>query len=267
MWLTGSISRPLDSCLNPTHPSTTDLARLLNLLVFSQKYLVHRLQAHITSLVAPLTQPSTISSHLKNGLSPLRVIEVATILNDKNMRAAARSVVLEDLWLDPGRDTTRDAVDPYDALIYGETVGDKEVIGASYYRILVSWDRHKPWDVRLSQSHIQTLHAGRDNLLDLWRERIGRLGKGYYASKPDLFIFNTPGGIVRQGFLHGLWVAISAEDLVLWDLVGLYRVIIKTWVSVVGETGVDVWQGRLELIQQNMYDTFVQEASEATSTS
>lgn len=253
------MSRPLDSCLNPSHHSTTNLARLLNLLVFSQKYLVHRLQAHLMSLVSPLTQTTTISSHLKNGLSALRVIEVATILNDNDMRTVARSIILGDLWLDPDRDASRDLVDPYDALIYGETIADKEVIGASYYRIAVSRDWSKPWDTRLSQCHIQNLLTGRNALLMEWQTTSDSWGRG---AKNSTAMFNFPidgtGGCIKQNWLHGVWVAIAQKEVELHDIVGRYRVVIDVFAEVkaTGDLKSNLVT-RIETLRTEVYSMFV----------
>lgn len=246
--------RPFDSCINPSHPTTTDLRRVLDLQVFSQKYLAHRLQAYLKTLVEPLVELGTLPSHLNEGLSALRVFEVARLLNDEVMSQSTRSIIMDGLR---GVGNAYSPVDAYDALLYAEAVSDTGVIGAAYYHILLSRVRGSAWDPRLSQLHIEALNRGRNTLLDEWQSWFDTIGSDFSTSG-SLYKFTVGGRSCQQSLLHGIWSTLADAKLAPEDLIGKYQTVLQTAAKVRARSGLEADLSlRLSSLNLRMHEIFV----------
>jgi len=137
---------PLCSCINPLNPIRQNLSRLLNLALFCQKYQCSELQTFIENLAIPLMQTNNLPSNLTKELTFLRVAEIAHTLNHTDMSAVSQSIVVANLW-------ENGVTNAFEALVLGECINDKLIIGTAYYQILVSQSPKWTEDPRLNERH------------------------------------------------------------------------------------------------------------------
>lgn len=246
---------PMKSCLNPTHEALSDLGRLLDLLLFCHKYVIAELEAHILPIVIPLTTADTLRSHLTAELTAYRLVEISNILSLPEIAATARTMILDDLWSDESQDA-------FDALLFGEQMADKEIVGAAYYQILVS--RLKPWafDKRLTEQHRLQLKHGEVRCTLAWNQTFDSWGLETLhpvVSAPGPHIACNLG--FSQWWLHNVWVEIARGRYLVCDVVGRIRAACRCTVGYDGHLGVSPPQ-ELEKIKATLYTFFVPEVTE-----
>lgn len=211
----------------PTHPSATDLKRLLELLLLCHKYLAHKIEEHVLSIALPLTRTKVLGSHLDDELTIFRIVEIANILGQPDIAITARTMILDDLWSERPKDA-------YDALLFGEQVNDKEVIGAAYYQILVSGSN--PWasDVRLTEKHRLRLERGGIRLTEAWVQISDDWGSRASPFQPPQPATNPyphtialyqpdPPPDPSRYWIHEVWRQVGARRYSSYDVIGRLR--------------------------------------------
>lgn len=210
--------RPLKSCLNPSHPIVKDLKRLLNLLVLVNKYDANEIEDYLIALVEPLTQPSPMETHLNKGLSASDVLRIANRVGRPSIAQSAQTVILDQLW---GKNAL---TSPYETLVFGEELGDKAIIGASYYQILLHGEGN--WSTAdLTDIHRRNLTVGRLKCGEEWQKIFDSVAgagdhpivnsmdwKDDYYSRPSARIVN-------------LWRSLGQSHLPWYDLMGKIEIL------------------------------------------
>lgn len=246
------MSRPLESCLNPSHPSSSDLRRLLELLLLCHKYLATILEAHIISLIMPLTRVDVLASNLKDGLTVFKLIEIAKIVNQPEIAANARATVLAELWSGGSKS-------PYDALIFGESINDKEIIGAAYYQTLLY--RWPMWslDKRLSEQHRRHIKYGMNRCGEEWQKVFNSWG--LLAAKGEVLEHQNHAGCALHSFwLQSMWVEMAKDKLQWFDVVGKLCAAIRFAAQYdCFARGRKAMEDELARIKTNLYALFVPE--------
>lgn len=139
--------------MNPTHTTTKDLRRLLNLLVLLNKYDVQEYEEYLVTLIEPLTSQDTLKTHLKEDLSASDVLRISKKVQQPSIAESARKVLLDQIW---GKEAL---TSPYESLLFGEELADNTIIGASYYHILLQGQ--EAWlTSNLTETHRRNLLAG-----------------------------------------------------------------------------------------------------------
>lgn len=241
---------PLESCLNPSHPSASDLGRLLELLLLCHKYLATKLEAHIVSTVARLTRADVISLHLAKGLTAFRVFEIANIVNQPEIATRARGLILSELWSD------HHSKSPHDALLFGERMGDKEIIGAAYYQTLLY--RWPLWslDRRLTEQHRRHLKYGMVRCGEEWQKIFDSWGMRNEPVEHQ----SHSGCTLRDSWLQGIWQEIAKSKLQWFDVIGKLCAAIQFAAQYdCFAAGRQSMESELERIQGNLYACFVPE--------
>lgn len=238
--------------MNPSHPSSSDLGRLLELLLLCHKYLATKLEAHIVSQVTLLTRADVLASNLTKNVTAFRVVEVARIVNQPELASRARALLLADLWSDHTKS-------PYEALLFGERMGDKEIIGAAYYQTLLY--RWPMWslDRRLTDQHRRHLKYGMTRCGEEWQKLFDSWGmqavKGHVLEHPIHPLCPLP-----NYWLQGIWQEIAKSKLQWFDVVGKLCASIQFAAQYdCFEAGRQSMENELERIKTNLYACFVPE--------
>lgn len=83
---------------------------------------------------------------------------MAHIIDNAEMAIAPRNMVLADLWTDG-------STNAFEALLLGESINDKSIIGTAYYQILVSESPRWVEDARLNERHRRHLECGNNQCI------------------------------------------------------------------------------------------------------
>jgi len=213
---TAMLLTPLKSCIYPSHPTTKDVGRLLRLLVLCNKYAAREFEEHLVGIVKPLVQEETLPSNLKADLTVTEVLRVANAVDRLELAEAARQILLDELWGDSTRLPTS-TCSSHETLLFAESIGDEELIGAAYYRLLMSGD------VPCSSPLRQTLDRGMIRCGEEWQKIFNSWGQGKTVSGGSLwrdegFYRSCPSS--SELFLSGVWSSISEASLPWFDVVG-----------------------------------------------
>jgi hypothetical protein len=183
---------------------------LLRLLVFCNKYAAREFEEHLVTLVKPLVQADTLSSSLGVDLTVTEVLRIANMVDQPVIAEVARQNFLDELWGDC-ETTTPLAGPPYETLLFAESIGDKELIGAAYYQILISGDTSGS-----TPALRQTLDRGMIRCGEEWQKVFNLWGQGKYEKE-----FSCAN--CHQRHLYGIWSRIAAASLAWYDVVGKVR--------------------------------------------
>lgn len=242
----------------------SDLERLLDLLLFCQKYEISELETHVLHLVLGLTGADTIQSHLTNSLSVFRVVEISDTLSEPRIATSARAIIVSDLWSGQmnhinvdgekkegstrARRSSDDPADAVDVLHFGERMRDAEVIGAAYYQILVS--HHERWALegRLTELDRQRLRRGAQSCARVWQRIFDDWGVG----------IGIASGYHSHEAMFGLWKGIAEGRFAHYDVIGKLEAARAYGRERWDEKG-DVFkaQERLERIKADLYGLFL----------
>ena len=130
---------------------------------------------------------------------------------------AARQILLDELWGDSTKLPTL-ACSSHETLLYAESIGDKELIGAAYYRLLISGD------VPGSSPLRQALDRGMIRCGEEWQKIFNSWGQGKTVSGRSLWYdedrryYHHPSS--SETFLSGAWSSIAEASLPWFDVVG-----------------------------------------------
>lgn len=217
-----------------------------------------------------MMQRNTLSSHLTDEFTIFRVLEIAHILDRVDMMTTPRDMILEDLW-GSGKASA------YDALMLGEDINDKMIIGTAYYQILVSKSRKWIDDGRLNERHRRHLEYGNHrciaeslSMLQLWGrwaiEQHPTSTLRYHHSRSEY-----PPSLLGPDhrWLHLMLTGMAEDDCAPGDVVRRYEMALQ--VAPRASARVSVWstvssltgnQERLEealkQFKTNIYSYFVQ---------
>jgi len=243
---------PLESCLNPSHTSASDLKRLLDLLLLCHKYLATKLEDHIVSLITPLTRVDVLASNITDGLTVFKVVEIAKIVNQPEIAANGRALILAELW-------SGAAKSPYDALIFGENINDKEVIGAAYYQTLLY--RWPMWSLekRLGDQHRRHIKYGMNRCGEEWQKIFNSWGS--LAAQGEALKHENHTGCALQTFwLQSIWVEAAKDKLQWFDVVGKLCAAIRFAAQYdCFADGRKAMEAELTRVKTNLYALFVPE--------
>ncbi|KAF8323423.1 hypothetical protein DL93DRAFT_2162576 [Clavulina sp. PMI_390] len=129
--LVAMLLTPLKSCLNPKLPIASDLKRLLSLFVVLRKYLIDELAGHVKELILPLITPESLPKRLSKHLTAADVIRIAHLVDDLSLAETARCILLDRIW------ARESSTPPLNILRFGQDLGEKEIIGAAYYQLVL----------------------------------------------------------------------------------------------------------------------------------
>lgn len=216
------------------------------------KYLATKLEAHIVSLITPLTRVDVLASNLTDGLTAFKVIEVASIVHQPEIAANARRLVLAQLWSGASKS-------PYDALVFGESINDKEIIGAAYYQTLVY--RFPMWSLekRLSEQHRRHIKYGIVRCGEEWQKIFNAWG--LLAGKGEAPEHQNHVGCNLQAFwLQSMWIEMAKDKLQWFDVVGKLCAAIRFAAQYdCFEGGRKAMEAELTRVKGNLYALFVPE--------
>lgn len=256
----------MQSCLNlsGSYPTTSDLERLLDLLLFCQKYEIVELEAHVLDIVLDLTHADNIKSHLTKSLSIYRVVEISDTLSEPAIAESARDIILLDIWSNQvgavhhmrkkkqkrSSRVMRDQKDPadfVDVLFFGERMRDTEIIGAAYYQILVYARPRLPLDKRLVDRHRRHLEFGMKSCAEEWQQILDgwALGSGMQSNSYE------------SSALFGMLKAIAAGKFAYYDVVGKLEAV-RAYAEDKWGSGTDKFltKEKLQCIKASLYSNF-----------
>lgn len=239
--------------MSPSHPSSSDLGRLLELLLLCHKYLAAKLEAHIVAQVTQLTRADVLASNLSKNVTAFRVIEVARIVNQPELATRARALALTDLWSDHSKS-------PYEALLFGERMGDKEIIGAAYYQTLLY--RWPMWslDRRLTDQHRRHLKYGMTRCGEEWQKIFDAWGILQATKGEALEHQNDHKCTLQDNWLQGIWQEIAKSKLQWFDVIGKLCVAIQFAAQYdCFDAGRRSMEAEMERIKASLYACFVPE--------
>lgn len=211
--------------------------------------MVDDLETYLLSIVTPMTHADVLGTHLTDTLTAWRIVEISSILGQAEIARTARAMILKKLW-------AGEPSDAFETLLFGERVGDKEIIGASYYQILVS--RSRPWahDDRLTELHRQHLEFGRRRCAESWDEIFNDWG--FRAQIPS----SSRSNYIRfdQYWLLAIWKEIAQGKYAGYDVVGRLQAA-KRCTDRYDKSWSGMPQKKQEEIQATMYTHFVPEVA------
>jgi len=158
-----------------------------------------------------------LPSNLKADLTATEVLRVADVVDRPEIAEAARQILLDELWGDSTKPPTP-ACSPHKTLLFAESIGDKELIGAAYYQLLLSGG------VPGSSPLRQTLDRGMIRCGEEWQKIFNSWGQGKTVSGGSLCCSedhphsecNDP----TERVLSGIWSHIAEASLPWFDVVG-----------------------------------------------
>lgn len=249
--------------------------------MFCRAYKATELYTYILPLVKSLTHPDALRANLTNGLTACRISELAQDLNETEIAATARSIVLADLWLDqlelpvlvhswqwlpPSTNSQSSSVhataqDPYNALMYGERMEDKEVIGAAYYQLMLASLSPGVYDERLTAHQRHCLQRGTLACAVKWQELFDLWGDTLTSELEDHH------GYEIERWLHGAWRALALRKLANYDVLGkaveVIRCALRTGIP---EETIAQMKQSVDDIKSNLHTLFICDVA-TTSTS
>ena len=258
-------SSPLQSCINPSHPATEELGRLLRLLVLCNKYGAREFEEHIAKFVENLTRQDQPRWDLGADLPITEVMNIAIVVDRPQFFERARQVLVDEVWGAPdSRTVPAVARQPHELLIYAESIGDKELIGFAYYQLLVSGDK-----TGLTPSLCQTLNRGMTRCGEEWEKIFNSWGQGKQVSGGSLFYCEVCGhgdyiSAEETGkFLRSLWPTIARASLPWYDVVGKLRraVTISAYSPYCCRKSIGPAKRELSRIKKEVYSYFMEEGS------
>lgn len=193
------------------------------------KYGIKEFEQHLVALIEPLTKPGVLETHLKANLSASDVLRIALKVNQPSMADTARAILLERLW------AKESSTSPYETLRLGESLGDKVIIGASYYRILLfgrsSWSSAPG----LTSDDRRKLMTGMIKCGEEWQILFDALGSPHQGPKHPLIHRDcrskNPSGVkaskTQRPVTGSLWDNLALRKLPWFDLMGKIDVMIK----------------------------------------
>jgi hypothetical protein len=213
---------PLHSCIHPSHPANEELGRLLRLLVLCNKYGIREFEEHVLTLVKPLSHPDRLPSNLKADLTATEVIRVAILVNQPEIAEGARKILRDEVWGDRTKVPAAIARLPYETLLYAESIGDKDLIGAAYYRLLISGDKAGS---TCTPSLRQTLDRGMIRCGEEWQKIFDSWGRGKSAAGGPLLYCEYCGHSLsgQERFMSRIWSLIAEASTPWYDVAGKVR--------------------------------------------
>ena len=215
-------SSPLQSCINPSHPATKKLGRLLRLLVLCNKYGAREFEEHIAKFVQRLIGPNRPRWDLDADVTIIEMMKIANVVDRPRIFKRARQILLDEAWGATDSTSVRAvALPPHELLLYAESIGDKELIGFAHYQLLVSGDK-----TGLTPSLCQTLNRGMIRCGEEWERIFRSWAQGKRVSGGSLCnceVCGSYGYNRNEGFLHGVWSAIAMASLPWYDVAGKLR--------------------------------------------
>lgn len=179
------------------------------------------LEAYVLPLVRSMSCPDAFVGNLTNGFTVYRVGKLATALNESDIAATARIIILAELWSNPSKD-------PYDSLLYGEHVGDKEIAGVAYFHLLLRQPSRWDFDKRLTEQHRLRIQSGMIECAERWQTLFDSWGKRVPSRKLRTKGKNpsssSSGG---DGWLHGAWNALADRSCAFYDILGKAEAVIE----------------------------------------
>lgn len=235
---------------------------MLELLRFCHRYIILHLQAHVTFLLKPLTETSTLRECLTGsdhgGLSTARILEVANDIDSHMMTNSARGLVIEETWKERKKpDTAPLLSDIHNILEFGERNADHEIVTCAYYQILLSKPQGVPWDTaRLNARQIAILERGKEMLSKEWEDIFLDLGT---REGKVTHAHNHRG--LGQTVLHAFWARLAEAKFLPYDVVGRLQLLLVVWKDCGAWYGdgsnVHVIERWLLRVQTNIRDFFI----------
>ena len=181
-----------------------------------------------------------------------KVVEIAKIVNQPEIAANGRALILAELWSNVSKS-------PYDTLIFAESVNDKEMIGAAYYQALLY--RWPMWslDKRLSEQHRRHIKYGMNRCGEEWQKIFNSWG--LLAAQGEVFgHMNHSGCTLHTFWLQSIWVEVAKDKLQWFDVVGkLCAAICFAAQYDCFADGRKAMEAELARIKTNLYALFVPE--------
>lgn len=265
------ISRPKSSLLDLALPPLTPVARKLgqnhplrqrlDLLCLCHKYESTEFENNLLSVILPMSSDRDILmdhiTPIDPELTPYRLLDISEMLNQPKIGSVARNLILEKIWDRYFHMTQEQAVE---ALMFGERVGDKQIVGAAYYRVMLWLDRPHP----LTPS-ISTLLGDYENL---YQENLRR-GKERCSGEWDRIFAEWGSGedeALSAEWLGQTWLALVKSNFPQCDVVGKVSAGLNVLLRNSGGSGGWDWKrvavkAQLDSIKFSIYECFLPEAA------
>ena len=151
--------RPLESCLDCSSSSSSDLPKVLKVYTIAHKYRACAIEERVKEIAVGLATPDDIRSHISPSLTAIHIYDTAIDVECEEIAGVLRGVIVEDSW--GGKIT------PFDMLALGECFDDPEFLGLAHYQIVLLGR-----DVWSNSSHLTISHRDHltTGLLNLYKE-------------------------------------------------------------------------------------------------
>lgn len=137
-----------------------------------------------------------------------------------------------------------------DMLDFAERIGDKELIGGAYYRVMCSVysSEHRGW--KLDARRMAKLEHGKAQLISKWQEIFEDWGLQQFQSEVS--------EAKDEFWLHRVWKALAKGRFPLHDVVGKIKAAMSTLRvrNGIGNPRRELMQTQLDEIKSVLYDTF-----------
>lgn len=192
----------------PPDPNSSqeNLERLLNLLCLCHKYESSVFENNLLATILPITRDAgALTGHLSLTLTPYQVLETACILGHEEVGRGARCIILEEIW-------GSSFVPTIEKLRFGERIGDNEIVGAIYYRIMCpAYGTEGTVASVLSELDAhqnENLERGKRKCADKWHAIFDEWGVNAELAGDN------------SQWLHMTWTALARGHFTPYDIVG-----------------------------------------------
>ncbi|KAF8297756.1 hypothetical protein DL93DRAFT_2161208 [Clavulina sp. PMI_390] len=226
-----TLMSPLDSFLFQPEKITENLRRSLEFLELLHKYEFDQLEQYVWELVEPMTSKEALPIHLTADLTIWDAFRRGQILDRPGLMHSARAIILERLWAkDP-------SISPHYLLRFGEDLGDKTIIGAAYYHVVLGGS--PAWmeaDSLVTVQDCQRLESTRARLAEAWQTMFDSIGQSNGSlEQPTSEIIHrccwdpSSGyyGYTTQDRVHNLVTRLGRSKTPYFDMMGKIQAVIE----------------------------------------
>lgn len=202
-----------------------------------------------------MTQEGTIKSHLTPEITLRRILETSCRRGYSEIGKAAHQIILKGVWDDATNPTAE-----LEMLDFAERIGNKELIGAAYYRVLCSGSASIEDGLfagrELDASRLAKLEHGRKLLTLKWQELFEKWGVETASDE--------------SVWLQEVWIALAKGRFPLHDVVGRVKAAMKSIIDTSGGIFRYMMKHRalkaqLEEVKSSMYNFFTLPATKPSS--